>query len=313
MSAPAEARGVSRRRSPHTWVVALVLTGAAPGYAQPAIDVTDSASEDPRAHSRREFELGARALEGGRAFEARSHFERAYALFPHPATLYNIALAERALGRPVQVIDALERYLSDAPPDARERSFARQVLDEARARVAKLTVSVKPASARLTVDGEPALQGTAVRVNPGARVVRLTADGYRDEQRQLTIDGGAEVRLTITLERRPLPPRPEARAPTPRASALDDAFWSVTIASGALAAAGAVMGIVALSDARAHNDAATAPDEAARRRSRGEVLRVAADISFGLALAGGATAVVLATREPSGAPAASFGLGGAWW
>jgi hypothetical protein len=70
----------------------------------------------------------------------------------------------------------------------------------------------------------------------------------------------------------------------------------------AAAAAGGVTGGLALSDSNAYNDPATPDAEAEDRKSRGQVLRVVADVCFGAAIAAGVGAVLVAVR-PIEAPA----------
>ena len=57
-----------------------------------------------------------------------------------------------------------------------------------------------------------------------------------------------------------------------------------------------VTGGIALSDSSAYSDPATPDAEAEDRKSRGQVLRVVADVSFGVAIAAGVGAILVAAR-----------------
>jgi tetratricopeptide (TPR) repeat protein len=247
-----------------------------------------------RAESRVEFAAGVAALEGGRARDALSHFEEAERLYPHYATAYNIGLCHRALGHPLEAAAAFQRYLAGAENDIPAAQFdaVAALIKEAETKIAKLTVRVTPADAALTVDGAGAQPAAMIRLNPGDHRVEVRAAGYSTATRVVRLASGKSSTVEIALSL-------EDAARAPRGPRLDAAFWALVGVSAVMSATGVVTGAIALSDSNAYQDPATPPDEADDRRSRGEVLRVVADVSFGLAIAGGVGAALLALlREP---------------
>jgi tetratricopeptide (TPR) repeat protein len=288
---------------------ALLASVALPAHAradEPAADA--GATADPRQQSREQFELGVRALEDGRPGEALASFESAYALYPHWSTWYNIALCQRALGRPREMLLALERFLEGGADaiDQEQRATVATLLREGEQKVARVHLSVHPAGGEVTLDGERVATGRALRVNPGDHVLQVRAAGHETATRAFRAPSGEQVRLTLSLAPIAVRSAPPARPPAPRdepppapqQSALDATFWAVAAISLGALAAGGVMGAIALGDSRAYSDPSVPDDEAERRRNRGEVLRVAADVAFGAALVGGVGALFLANREP---------------
>ena len=304
-------------------VVLLIATLCATGVALAQSDPT------ARETSRREFAVGAAALEDGRASEALAHFERAYALFPHYSTWYNIGLAHRALGQPVDAVGAFQKYLEQGGTAVARgrRDMVEGLIRESRQKIATVRVATVPADAAVTIDGKAVDGGGPHPLNPGEHAIDVTAPGFVAARKtvQLAASSSVVVQVELEAERAPSPP-PEALSPRPIAPAsasppralpippsdppedrarqdftpLDTSFWTVTALSGVALVSGTVLGVLALNDASVHNRASTSDEEADRRRSRGEVLRVAADISFGLAIVGGVTAILLAGREAPG-------------
>jgi hypothetical protein len=81
-------------------------------------------------------------------------------------------------------------------------------------------------------------------------------------------------------------------------SRFTSTFWVASgVAAAALVTAG-VTGGLALADSSAYNDPKTSDAEAANRKSRGETLRVVADVSLGVAAIGAIVAIVIVTRSP---------------
>lgn len=284
------------------------LAGGTARADEPSVSAATAAT---RAESRQRFADGARALEEGRARDALALFEEAYRLYPHHATLYNIGLCHRALGRPVRAVHALERFLAEGGAASSQSKAARTVLDEQRARIAHLAATVDPADAALVLDetpiGEEAAGGSSpagaaavterdgrLAVDPGPHRLVAHAPGRTSAEASFDAAPGATVEVRLAL--------PIARAAAVRGPVLDAPFWAAVGTSAAALVTGSVTGAIALGDSRAYGDPATPQSEAQSRKDRGEVLRVVADVAFGTALVGAAVAVVLATvREPKSA------------
>jgi len=100
--------------------VLMLLLGAAPAAAQESVSTT--------------FQAANAALSEGRHEAAAAGYERLVALgFESPNLLYNLAVAQRRLGRPGRAIYALERLLRLEPGD----DGARRFLDDLRTEVGK--------------------------------------------------------------------------------------------------------------------------------------------------------------------------------
>jgi hypothetical protein len=274
-----------------------------------------------RAQSRAFFTNGAAALEDGRPGEALAYFQRAYGLYPHYATLYNIGLCQRALGRPVDSVTALMKFLDEGGEavSAEQRTTASRLIKEGQAKIVLVTLKITPSSAKVLVDGKP-LEGREVLVDPGAHAIDATAAGRQPVHHTFTAEPGARPVINLTMprddeaattsppvvappdDRRNAPPQPPSTPPEP--SRFTTTFWMASgIAVGALVTGG-VTGGMALADSSAYRDPKTSDAEAANRKSRGETLRVVADVSLGVAVIGAIVAIAIVARAPDPAPAA---------
>jgi hypothetical protein len=104
---------------------------------------------------------------------ALEKFEAAYALYPSPKLQFNIAQADRELGRIVEAVQAFETFLAQAPDAAPEIvGEARQSLAELKLKLGQLRVDVV-AGAQVQVDDR------AVGVTPLTRIVWLLPGRHR--------------------------------------------------------------------------------------------------------------------------------------
>jgi tetratricopeptide (TPR) repeat protein len=124
----------------------LLLTGA-PGVAR--------ADDDPRAAAGDHYARGIELAQQGLYEAALEQFDAAYTASPHFAVLYNIGQAQMALGRPLEAIEALSKYLRDGadqvPLSRREQVQAQIGLLESR--LAELSITANRAGAVIRVDG----------------------------------------------------------------------------------------------------------------------------------------------------------------
>jgi hypothetical protein len=290
--------------------VLLVVAGCA--------GVAHAQDEAARTQSRSLFTSGATALGDGRPGEALGYFERAYRLFPHYATLYNIGLCQRALGRPVDSVTALMKFLEEGGEavSAEQRTTASRLIKEGRAKIVLATVKIAPPSAKVLIDGKP-LEGGEVLLDPGSHAIDATAAGRQSVHHTFTVEAGARpvISLTMPKEGEPVTTPPavvepaafgvDAQKPPPpppstpgEPARFTTTFWIASgVAAGALVTAG-VTGGIALADSSAYGDPKTSDADAADRKSRGETLRVVADVSLGVAAIGAIVAIVIVTRSP---------------
>ena len=177
----------------------LLATG---GLAAPA-----RAHADPPAaatnEARERFSQGLKLFEKGDNAAALAEFRRAYELVPNPLVLYNIGLVFAAMNRPVESVDALEKFLGEggAATAGEPGRHARRVRDEQAARVAKLVVLTnKPAT--IEIDGIEAGKtplAQPLRVPSGAHVVSAQAAGYLPSRQAVMLAGKVTETVTLAL------------------------------------------------------------------------------------------------------------------
>ena len=150
-----------------------VCLSAAAGAAEPA---GTPRTEDVRRDRARElFTRGAELALEERYQEALAAFEQSARLFPHASTSYNIAFSERALGRVTRARKQLHAALArDAASATREltpeqRAASEQLRVELDQRVARVRITLEPASLRLAVDGRPLEAGERGELLAGTR------------------------------------------------------------------------------------------------------------------------------------------------
>lgn len=206
--------------------LALAL-GAAPASAR--------ADDDPAAL----FAQAVTLLQGARHLEALALLERVRALRETAAVDYNLAVAQRALGRPLDAIASLERYLrlaGDRIDDARRAEVGERVR-ELRAAVASVAVVVRaPDSVAVTVDGDPlpaARWNLPSPMNPGRHVFRLTGNGLQPLELARDIAPGAAAEVELRPEPVDVVTRLAVTASVPSAEVVVD---GVLVATGPYAA-----------------------------------------------------------------------------
>jgi hypothetical protein len=125
-------------------VLLSLLAQAAPQVANP----------EAKARAQALLKEGAQHYQQGAFADALEKFEQAYAVFPSPKLLFNIGQASRELGRPVDAINAFEKFLAQAPDAAPELlTEARRSVEELAPKIGKLLIDCTLAGAEITVDG----------------------------------------------------------------------------------------------------------------------------------------------------------------
>ena len=171
--------------------------------------------------------------------DAAGLFERSYALVPRPATLRNLALADRARGRYARAIGELERFLATASPSATVRRDAEQLLSEMRSRVATLVIDTDPPAAHVSVDGVATPSDVPVTLDPGEHRVLAMGEGNSQAARGLSLDAGERRRLHLDLRPAASTTAGARVAPASRGIASRWWFWSTigVVVTGAVVAA----------------------------------------------------------------------------
>lgn len=165
---------------------------------------TVARAEDPRKAAGEHYQRGLELADRGDYQVALDEFERAYALSPNFAVLYNIGQADVELGRPQKAIEALERYLDDGKdkvPRARRGEVERQ-LAQLRSSFAELSVTTTPSGAHIAVDGADV--GATPLAKPltltaGSHVISASRPGAADETRVVVVREGQKTELRLEL------------------------------------------------------------------------------------------------------------------
>ncbi|MEZ4307523.1 MAG: PEGA domain-containing protein [Polyangiaceae bacterium] len=277
------------------------MAQGAGAYAQPK-GATDEARELARE--------GWKALDEGKYAEALEKVTKAEGLYHAPIHLLLLGNAQVGLGRLADAIETFERLAAeplpaDAPKAFREaQETGRKRVKELIARVPSLLVEIantEAVGATVTIDGKPAaLNGIAVRLNPGEHTVAAEAAGYETASQKVTLpEKGGVVRLPIVLVKK----ASEGGPPS-----------SGSATGAASASAGAATGGLSLSMTNELKD--VCPGNLCPPSERGKLdaastLAAASTASFvvgGVAAAAGLVLLVVDLRSGGGA---SSGTGGA--
>jgi tetratricopeptide (TPR) repeat protein len=172
-------------------------------------------AEEPRAaaadHYARGIELASQGLYAG----ALEQFNGAYTASPHFAVLYNIGQAQMALGRPLEAIEALTKYLRDGaeqvPLSRREQVQAQIGLMESR--LAELSITADRVGAIVRVDGRdvgstPLFQ--PVRLAAGVHTVTAALPNGPQLTREVPLRESERHSVELTFG---IAPQPDVRTP----------------------------------------------------------------------------------------------------
>jgi len=222
----------------------------------PLIPRTGRADDDPRAEAGAHYARGIELAEQGLYAAALEQFRSAYERSPHFAVLYNIGQAQMALGRPLEAIEALSKYLRDGadqvPLSRREQVQAQIALLESR--VAELTVTTDRPGALVSVDGRevgktPLYQ--PIRTAAGTHTVSIAMDGITPIVRKVDLREGDRQALAFVVPVGVVP-QPAATAspaksviatPPPAPPSRDLRMWSYVSAGVGAAAGAAALGV----------------------------------------------------------------------
>jgi hypothetical protein len=224
---------------------------------------TASAQEQPQAENvaaARSLGLqGIQLADSGDCKGAIEKLSRAESLYHAPSILGRLGECQVMVGQIVLGTENLNRVAREelaptAPKafrDAKER--AKTVLNTALPKIARLTVKVDPADAKpqVTVAGAPipaALIGVERPTDPGTHEVVISAPGYLEQHKSVTLAEGGSQELAIVLEKDPNaaaaaapppPPPPVVVAPPPAPAADTAPKRNNTLAYVALGVGGA--------------------------------------------------------------------------
>jgi tetratricopeptide (TPR) repeat protein len=181
--------------------LALLLGGAAVS-AQPIVAraIVPGPVGDEAA-GREAFERGVGLAEQLQWSAAAEAFEESYRRYPRAATLRNLGLAHRALGRFTSAIDELQRFVDEARPAEGVRQQVQGLIEDMRVQLATLTVTASVSGATLTLDGAPIGSDEPREADPGDHVLAASAEGYARAAQRLRLARGERRRVEVSLQR----------------------------------------------------------------------------------------------------------------
>jgi hypothetical protein len=180
-------------------VVLCVMLGMAGAvHAQNAVDPGRAAS------ARALFEEGVALSDKGSWPEATDRFRRALALRDSQVIRFNLAAALIEQGQVVEASELLRQVERDETAEQKLRDEAHGRLEDALAKVAKLTVHVDGALTGVTIalDQHPldaAQLDVAIPADPGAHRVTATRDGAELASSDVTLAPGEAETVSLTL------------------------------------------------------------------------------------------------------------------
>jgi tetratricopeptide (TPR) repeat protein len=182
-----------------------------------------SAEEPVPSEPPAEYHEATRLAAQGQWAEAAERFRAALAIRETAAGRFNLGQAERNLGRFASAQREFERARELAEREGADdvRALAAEALGALAARTPKLVIELPPEVARASarVDGEPAVTGRAIALDPGRHAVSVEAPGKPPFARTVSLREAQTLRLVVTFaEPEPGPAPVRRRAPAPRAA-----------------------------------------------------------------------------------------------
>jgi hypothetical protein len=158
-------------------------------------------NQEAKARAQVLLKAGAQHYQQGAFADALEEFTQAYAVFPSPKLLFNIGQATRELGRPVDSVDAFEKFLVQSPDAASELvAEAKRSIAELSPKTGKLLIDCPLAGAEITVDGKPVGRTPLVdliRVSPGSHQVTATHPGATPAIENVIVTAGTVQTLVM--------------------------------------------------------------------------------------------------------------------
>jgi hypothetical protein len=292
--------------------------------AGPAL--ADPSAED-RATARSLAGEGYQALQTKDYSTAVDRFSRADALVHAPTLMIDWARSLVGLGKLVEAQERYEQIIREGVDAKAPKSWLRALTDatsevaELKPRLAWVTITVNGSGdARVTIDGTavpPAAIGVRRAVNPGQRMLRVTAPGFLAQEKSLDLADGAEGTADFNLE--PDPNATATPAPLPTQAvpveqhAQDHTLSYVAFGVGAAGLiAGGVTGALALGKrselSKACNSNSECRSNESSELSSYHTFGTISGIALGVGVAGVGAGIALWLINGDSTPAPAQGL-----
>jgi tetratricopeptide (TPR) repeat protein len=134
---------------------------------------------------------------------ALDKFTAAYKIFPSPKLWFNIGQANRDLGRPVEAVEAFDRFLrdaGDAPPET--LAEARRSAAELKTKLSQIQVNCAIDGTEITVDGKQVGStplGEMLWTTPGRHQVAAQHEGYAPAIEDVVVTIGKIAAVNIEV------------------------------------------------------------------------------------------------------------------
>jgi len=168
--------------------------------------------EEARIHYDRALELA----DDGQPEGAIVEFRRSYDLTHHFAVLYNIGQIFVSLSKPVEAVDAYQRYLVEGGNriSRARRAEVKKEVERQSSRIATLEIHGLPDGAVVRLDEKEIAKApiaSPVRVGVGTHAITASAEGYDPAKIEVAVAGGDRhvVKLELTkhlVESQSMPP-----------------------------------------------------------------------------------------------------------
>jgi hypothetical protein len=244
----------SGRRAAGAALGAILCAASAETVAFAGPHDATGAPHDDSARAARIYSAGVAAAREDRWQDAYAAYLEAWKLKQHFQIAANLARAELKLGKYRDAAEHIAFFLREAEGVSElDRARARQMLDEAKARIATLTLAVSRPGATVLVDGAPAgisPLSREVYVEPGERTIEAQLQGEPTARASVVLAAGASQTVELRLAERAAaaiqpPTQPQARAqprrPSP-APAREHVGPSKMLLAGGGAATGLALG-----------------------------------------------------------------------
>jgi hypothetical protein len=175
-----------------------------PAGQSPAETKFPTLSESLRGLAKADYESGRILFGDGDFAGAIVKFQRALERDRDPRLLWDIAVCEKNLRHYATVLGLLKRYQHEGAGymSAAHRAEVADVLETVRVLISTVHLTVQPDGAHVFVDDAP--RGTTPLAAPllvdlGARRIRVSKPGYKDQIISQTLAGASELTLSVTL------------------------------------------------------------------------------------------------------------------
>lgn len=162
---------------------------------------------------------GSNLYEKGDFTGALENFHSAYAAYSSPKIWFNIGQANRDLGRPVEALEAFQKFLDGAADvSAEDKADAQSSVGELQKRLGQLTIVCDKAGAALSLDGKalgPAPLANPVWAVPGTHQVTAIQKGAIPVVESAEVNVGVNTRVVLKSAPVAIPAEPYIASPNP--------------------------------------------------------------------------------------------------